>query len=133
MMVEDNRGDVILVREALKESTLEFELNHVPDGEQAIGLIRELSEHDEDGRPDLVLLDINLPKRDGWEVLDEIRSQPQLRRLPVIILSSSASPEDLRRAQRAKASLYIRKPSNLDDFLAIGKQIESFWSTANPE
>lgn len=130
LIVEDNRGDVLLVREALKESSLHFELNHVADGEEAVQYIHRTGCHASARLPDLVLLDLNLPKRDGWEVLGEIRSQPELRTTPVVILSSSGSPEDIRRAESGLHSIYIRKPSNLEEFLAIGKRIEHFWMSA---
>jgi len=120
-IVEDNLGDVLLVREALKESSLQFELRHAADGEEAIQALS--NDHI---RPDLVLLDINLPKRDGWEVLDEIRANPDTRDVPVVVLSSSGSPEDRARASRNLPSMYIQKPSNLEDFLAVGKTIEEF-------
>lgn len=120
-IVEDNLGDVLLVREALKESSLRFELHHACDGEEAIQAIRKEEVH-----PDLVLLDINLPRRDGWEVLTEIRSNPEMKHIPIVVLSSSGSPEDRERASRSVPSMYIQKPSNLDDFLAVGKTIEGF-------
>jgi CheY-like chemotaxis protein len=130
LIVEDNRGDVLLVKEALKESNLQFELSHVADGEEAVQFIQRTGSHASARPPDLVLLDLNLPKRDGWEVLGEIRSQPELRTTPVVILSSSGSPEDIRRAESGDHSIYIRKPSNLEEFLAIGKRIELFWTSA---
>src|SRR5579884_2142991 len=120
-IVEDNLGDVLLVREALRESSLQFELHHAADGEEAIQAINRDHIH-----PDLVLLDINLPKRDGWEVLTELRSNPDTRRVPVVVLSSSGSPEDRDRATRNVPSMYIQKPSNLEDFLAVGRTIEGF-------
>ncbi len=128
-IVEDNLGDVLLVREALKESSMPFELQHAADGEEAIqALIKDRI------KPDLVLLDINLPKRDGWEVLHEIRSNPETRSVPVVVLSSSGSPEDRDRASRNLPSMYIQKPSNLDDFLAVGETIRNFLqeSTGSP-
>jgi len=131
LIVEDNRGDVLLVREALKESSLKFELTHIADGEQAFDYLLRRGIHRDAHRPNLVLLDLNLPKRDGWEVLDEIRTMPELRDTPVVILSSSGNPKDRERAARTPNSLYIRKPSTLDEFLAVGKVIEDFWSNAH--
>jgi len=128
LIVEDNRGDVLLVREALKESSLSFELTHIADGEQAFDYLQRRGEYANAVRPQLVLLDLNLPKRDGWEVLDEIRSTPDFAATPVIILSSSGNPDDRDRATRLPGSLYLRKPSTLDEFLALGKQIALFWS-----
>jgi CheY-like chemotaxis protein len=129
LIVEDNRGDALLVREALKESNLRFELTHISDGEKAFDYLRRRGEHLNADRPQLVLLDLNLPKRDGWEVLDEIRGSPDLEGCPVVILSSSGNPADRERAARTRNSLFIRKPSTLDEFLAVGKQIESFWAS----
>jgi len=126
LIVEDNRGDVLLVREALKESSLSFELTHVADGEQAFDYVQRKGEYSNALRPHLVLLDLNLPKRDGWEVLDEIRSTPDFAATPVVILSSSGNPDDRERASRQPGSLYIRKPSTLDEFLALGKEIALF-------
>src|SRR5260370_29524295 len=131
LIVEDNRGDVLLVREALKESNLKFELTHIADGEQAFDYLQRRGVHRNADLPNLVLLDLNLPRRDGWEVLDEIRTMPDLRSTPVVILSSSGNPEDRERAARTPNSLHIRKPSTLDEFLAVGKQIEYFSSNAH--
>jgi chemotaxis family two-component system response regulator Rcp1 len=132
LIVEDNRGDVLLVNEALKESNLQFELTHVADGEEAFEFLHRSGDHAGAPQPDLVLLDLNLPKRDGWDVLEEIRSLPDLNATPVVILSSSGSPDDLSRAGKAARSIYIRKPSNLDEFMAIGKRIERFWTDYDP-
>ncbi len=126
LIVEDNPGDVLLVREALNESELRFELSHVTDGEKAVNFLHQRGEYRETLRPDLVLLDLNLPKRTGWEVFDEMRSEDELKDVPVVILSSSGAPEDRRRAERAPRSIYIRKPSDFDEFLSIGKQIKDF-------
>jgi len=126
LIVEDNRGDVLLVREALLQSNLRFELNHLANGEEAFEYVRRFGKDGFEQGPDLVVLDLNLPKRDGWEILDEMRSSPTLRETPVVILSSSGAPEDLSRASKVAGSIYIRKPSNLEEFLAIGKRIEDF-------
>jgi len=131
LIVEDNRGDVLLVREALKDSTMPFELTHVTDGEQALDFLHRRSPYGEAARPHLVLLDLNLPKHDGWEVLDEIRSLPELADTPVVILSSSGNPEDRERAACTPNALHIKKPSTLDEFLAIGDEIARFWSESS--
>jgi CheY-like chemotaxis protein len=128
LIVEDNRGDVLLVREALNEAALDFELTHIADGEQAFSVFERRGEYAHAALPDLVLLDLNLPKRDGWEVLDSIRSRAELARTPVVILSSSGNPDDRDRAAGIPDCIYIRKPSTLDEFLAIGKVIARFWS-----
>lgn len=122
LIVEDNAGDVFLLKEALRRSDIEFHCKHLADGEQAVVYLNA-----PDPAPDLVLLDLNLPKRDGWEVLQVLRRSRDLSRTPVVILSSSNAPEDLRRAASVECLIYIQKPSNLDDFLAIGKRIEAFW------
>ena len=123
LIVEDNRGDVLLVELALREAGLTFELIHMADGEKAIDYLRKYA-----GPPlDLVFLDLNLPKRDGWEVLEELRSVPTEQPVPVIILSSSSAPHDIARAERLGVAKYIRKPSTLDEFLAIGQKISQFW------
>lgn len=126
LIIEDNRGDVLLVREALKESMLDFELIHAQDGEQALEFLHGRGEHSNALRPHVVLLDLNLPKRDGWEVLSEVRALPDMQRTPVVILSSSGNPEDRERASRTACSLYIPKPSTLGEFLMVGSQIARF-------
>ena len=126
LIVEDNRGDVLLVEVALRESGLRFELIHIADGEKAIDYLRELTNGNGSPSLDLVLLDLNLPKRDGWEVLEELRSALK-HPVPVMILSSSSAPHDITRAERLGVSKYIRKPSTLDEFLAIGRTIRQLW------
>ena len=126
LMVEDNPGDVLLVKEALNESDLRYELSHVTDGEQAVAFLQRRGEYKRTRTPDLVLLDLNLPKRTGWEVFDEMRSEDALREIPVVILSSSGASEDRRRAEHAPRSIYIQKPVDFDEFLRIGKQIKNF-------
>src|SRR5450755_3525878 len=117
LIVEDNEGDVLLVKEAWRESGVEFQLKHLADGEQALVYLNDGVRASGAMAPDLVLLDLNLPKRDGWEVLQVLRGSPGHHRTPVVILSSSNAPEDLRRAAAINSLMYIRKPSNLDDFL----------------
>lgn len=126
LMAEDNPGDVLLVREALNQSNLRYEMSHVLDGEKAVNYLQHRGEYKESFRPDLVLLDLNLPKRTGWEVLDEMRSGDDLRDIPVVVLSSSGAPEVRRRAERAARSIYIQKPVNFEEFLGIGKEIKAF-------
>ena len=127
LIVEDNRGDVLLVEVALRESGLRFELIHIADGEKAIDYLRNLTNGNGSPSLDLVLLDLNLPKRDGWDVLEELRSVPMKHQVPVMILSSSNAPNDMSRAERLGVSKYIRKPSTLDEFLAIGRTIRQLW------
>jgi CheY-like chemotaxis protein len=127
LIVEDNRGDVLLVEVALKEAGLRFDLIHMSDGEKAMDFFHKMGDGSESSSLDLVFLDLNLPKRDGWEVLEELRSIPMERQVPVVILSSSSSPNDIARAERLGVSRYIRKPSTLDEYLAIGQTIKHFW------
>ncbi len=127
LIVEDNRGDVLLVEVALREAGLQFELIHIADGEKAIDYLRKLANGSGGRSLDLVLLDLNLPKRDGWEVLEELRSVPAEHSVPVVILSSSSAPQDLARAERLGVLKYIRKPSTLDEFMAIGQKLKQLW------
>ncbi len=128
LIVEDNRGDVLLVEVALREAGLRFELTHLADGEKALVFVGKLSNGADHPPFDLVFLDLNLPKRDGWEVLEALRSIPLKHPVPVFILSSSSAPQDLARAERLGVSKYIRKPSTLDEFLAIGQAVKQFWA-----
>ena len=133
LIVEDNRGDVLLVEVALREAGLQFELIHVTDGEKAVEYLRKLTNGNGGPSLDLVLLDLNLPKRDGWEVLEELRSVPTEHPVPVIILSSSNSPHDVAKAERFGVLKYIRKPSTLDEFLAIGEKLKQLWPASDPQ
>jgi CheY-like chemotaxis protein len=126
LIVEDNRGDVLLVEVALRESGLPFQLIHMEDGQKAIDYLRKLNIGGGTSL-DLVLLDLNLPKRDGWEVLEELRSISMDHPVPVMILSSSSAPNDIARAERLGVSKYIRKPSTLDEFIAIGQKVKQLW------
>jgi CheY-like chemotaxis protein len=130
LIVEDNRGDVLLVEVALREAGLQFDLIHMSDGEKAVDYLRKLPNGSDSASLDLVFLDLNLPKRDGWEVLEELRSVPLQRAVPVVILSSSSAPHDIARAERLGVSRYIRKPSTLDEYLAIGQTIKQFWAAS---
>lgn len=127
LIVEDNRGDVLLVEVALREAGVHFELIHMADGEKAVEYVRKLTNGNGTPALDLVLLDLNLPKRDGWEVLEELRSVPLKHPVPVVILSSSNSPNDVARAEQLGVLKYIRKPSTLDEFLAIGQKLKGLW------
>ena len=126
LIVEDNDADVLLVREALKHSGLRFQLTHVLDGEQAILWLRSVGADPTTTSPNLVILDLNIPKRDGWEVLSELRSIGEFRSTPIVILSSSGNPDDQARAENLPAVIYIRKPSTLDDFMSVGREIRRF-------
>jgi len=126
LVVEDNQGDVLLVEVALREAGLQFELIHIADGEKAMSYLCTLANGNA-SPPDLVFLDLNLPKRDGWEVLEALRSLPLEHQVPVFILSSSNAPQDRERAERLCVAKYISKPSTLDEFLAIGQTVKQLW------
>lgn len=113
LIVEDNEGDVLRVKEALRESGLQFQMKHLADGELALAYLNNGLQADGAIAPDVVLLDLNLPKRDGWEVLQVLRRSATLQHTPVVILSSSNAPGDLERAASVDGLIYIRKPSNL--------------------
>lgn len=126
LLVEDNPGDVVLVREALKESRMPCEISHVADGEKAVDFLQRRGSFEHAPQPHLVLLDLNLPKRSGWEVYEEMRAEDRLRDVPVVILSSSGAPEDVGRAEGSPSSMYIRKPGTFEEFLKIGNRIREF-------
>ncbi len=129
LMVEDNPGDVRLTVEALKEGKVRNNLHTVPDGVQAMAFLRRQGQYAKVPRPDLVLLDLNLPKMDGREVLAEIKEDPDLRRLPVVILTVSKAEQDILKSYNLHANCYITKPVDLDQFLGVVKSIEDFWLT----
>ncbi len=124
LLVEDNAGDVRLTREALREADVRVELIAVPDGEQALAFLRD---HQGARQPDLILLDLNLPKKNGLEVLEEIKADPQLRRTPVIMLTTSASARDVAAAYDRGVNCYVVKPLELDDFTGLVQAIDQFW------
>ena len=127
LLVEDNAGDVRLTREALREAQVAVELVAVPDGEEALAFLRNEGEHREAGRPDLILLDLNLPKKNGLEVLEEIKGDPSLRRTPVIMLTTSSSARDVAACYDRGVNCYVVKPLDLDDFTRLVQAINSFW------
>jgi len=127
LLVEDNAGDVRLTREALREADLTVELTAVPDGEQALAFLRNEGEHAAAQRPDLILLDLNLPKKNGLEVLEEIRHDPALRTTPVIMLTTSSSSRDVTASYDRGVNCYVVKPLDLDDFTELVQAINGFW------
>jgi CheY-like chemotaxis protein len=129
LMVEDNPGDVRLAQEALKDAKVANRMYMVPDGVEAMAFLRRQGKYIDAVRPDLILLDLNLPKKDGREVLAEIKKDPSLRRIPVVILTVSKSEEDIIRTYDLHANCYITKPVDLDKFLEVVKAIEDFWLT----
>jgi len=127
LMVEDNPGDVRLVREALKEHKLRNNLHAVHDGVEAMAFLRQKGQYAGASRPDLILLDLNLPQKDGREVLAEIKSDHDLRRIPVVVLTSSQAEQDILKAYDLHANCYITKPVDLDRFVEIVRAIDEFW------
>ena len=129
LMVEDNPGDIRLTVEALKEGKVRNNLHTVEDGVEAMAFLRREGRYAEAPRPDLVLLDLNLPKKTGPEVLAEIKDDPDLRRIPVVILTVSQAEQDIVKSYSLHANCYITKPVDLDQFLQVVKSIENFWLT----
>lgn len=129
LLIEDNPGDARLAQEALRDAKVRNHLSWVPDGVEALGFLRREAQYRAAPRPDLILLDLNLPRKDGREVLTEIKADDKLRRIPVVILTTSQAQEDIHRAYHLNANCYITKPVDLDQFIRIVKTIEDFWLT----
>jgi len=127
LLVEDSVGDVRLTREAFKDAKVHINLHVASDGIEALAFLKREGEHAHAPRPDLILLDLNLPKKDGREVLEEIKESPTLKSIPVVVLTTSASEADILRSYRLHANCYITKPVGLDGFLEVVKSIDSFW------
>ena len=127
LLVEDNPGDIRLTREAFKESNLDAELYVTHDGEEAISFLMKKKKYRNMPRPDLILLDLNLPKKDGREVLKEIKTHPALMQIPVVILTTSRADEDISNAYNLYANCYIAKPIGLEEFLDVIQCIWNFW------
>jgi len=129
LLVEDNPGDVRLTRETLKDSKLLNHMSVVDDGVEAMAFLRREGKYVKATRPDLILLDLNLPKKDGREVLAEIKTDEQLRRIPVVVLTTSSAEQDILKMYDLHANCYITKPVDLNQFSAVVKAIEEFWFT----
>jgi CheY-like chemotaxis protein len=129
LLVEDNAGDARLAKEALRDAKVRSNLTWVPDGVEAMAYLRREGRFDRSPRPDLILLDLNLPRKDGREVLSEIKSDATLRSIPVVILTTSQAEEDIQRAYHLYANCYISKPVDLDQFMKVVRTIEDFWLT----
>ena len=127
LLVEDNPGDADLAKEALNESKLNNNLSIVMDGEEAMAFLRQEGSYADVPRPDLILLDLNLPKKDGREVLAEVKSDANLKRIPVVILTTSRAEEDVLKTYNLHANCYITKPIDLTQFMKVVKSIEDFW------
>ena len=129
LLVEDNPGDVRLTQEALTDNKMRNRLHVVVDGVEAMAFLRREGKYADAPRPDLVLLDLNLPKKDGREVLAEIKADESLKRTPVVILTTSQAEEDILEAYELNANCYITKPVDLDQFLKVVRSIENSWLT----
>jgi chemotaxis family two-component system response regulator Rcp1 len=127
LLVEDSPGDVRLTREALKDAKMHINLHVASDGIEAMAFLKQEGKSADAPRPDLILLDLNLPRKDGREVLEEIKKHPLLKTIPVVILTTSASDEDVLRSYRLHANCYISKPVDLDGFLTVIRSIDNFW------
>ena len=127
LLVEDNPGDVRLTREVLADSKIRNRLFVVGNGEEAIAALRREGQYRDSPRPDLILLDLNLPRKDGREVLADIKADPELAVIPVVILTSSAAEEDVLRSYNLQANCYVTKPMDLREFVKVVKNIEEFW------
>lgn len=129
LLVEDNPGDVRLTREAMKEAKVRNQLHVVSDGVEALAFLRRQGAYSGAVRPHLILLDLNLPRKDGREVLAEIKQDTDLRRIPVVILTTSEAETDILKAYDLHANCYISKPVDIEQFLTVVKSIEDFWIT----
>jgi CheY-like chemotaxis protein len=130
LLIEDNPADVFLVEEAIKTEELSYRLTHAADGERAIALVRQLEEDESLPCPALLLLDLNLPRKSGDEVLERLRASERCKNIPVIVLTSSDSAADREKARRLGANAYFRKPSDLDEFLRLGAVIKQVLADA---
>ncbi len=129
LLVEDNAGDARLTVEILKDAKVRNNLSRVADGVEALEYLRREGRYSQAPRPDLILLDLNLPRKDGREVLAEIKADDNLRRIPVVVLTTSDAEEDILRAYNLNANCYVTKPVDLDQFLRVVKTIKEFWLT----
>ncbi len=130
LLAEDNPADVRLIREVMRDSKILNELHVVPDGVEAMAFLRHEGKYDGKPRPNLIFLDLNMPRKDGREVLRELKSDPDLRRIPVVVMTSSQAEEDIVRAYNEHANCYVRKPVDFSQFHQVVKQIENFWFAA---
>jgi two-component system, chemotaxis family, response regulator Rcp1 len=127
LLVEDNLGDIRLTQEVLKDCKVLNNLSVIQDGEEAMAFVRRQGRYAAMPRPDLILLDLNLPRKHGREVLEEIKTDPDLRRIPVVVLTTSSAEEDIIRSYELHANCYLTKPVQLDEFIKVVQSIENFW------
>ncbi|OGS37041.1 MAG: response regulator [Elusimicrobia bacterium RIFOXYB2_FULL_49_7] len=129
LLVEDNPGDVRLTQEAFKDGKVMNNLHVVQDGVEALAFLRKEGRYSSVPRPDMILLDLNLPKKNGGEVLAEIKADPDLKRIPVVVLTTSKAEEDVLKTYDLHANCYVTKPVDLDQFLLVIRTMEEFWLT----
>lgn len=127
LLVEDNLADARLTQEAMREAKVRNRLWHVTDGEEAMAFLQRQGPYAQAPRPDLILLDLNLPRKDGRQLLAELKADERFRRIPVVVLTSSAAEEDILKAYNLAANCYVTKPVDLDQFLKVIRAIEEFW------
>jgi chemotaxis family two-component system response regulator Rcp1 len=127
LLIEDNRGDIRLIQEALKSTAAQCEVVTARDGMEAMAYLRQDGDYADAVRPDLILLDLNLPKKDGREVLAEIKADPSLKHIPIIVLSTSRNEEDISKSYDLHVNCYISKSRNLSELFKIVQGIEEFW------
>lgn len=127
LLVEDDQGDILLTREAFELNKVKNRLNVVNDGEQAMAYLRREGEYIEASRPDLILLDLNLPRMDGLEVLREIKADPRILSIPVVVLTTSEAEEDILRSYDLHANAYVSKPVDFEQFIRVVRQIDDFF------
>ncbi|MGB3585810.1 MAG: response regulator [Tunicatimonas sp.] len=129
LLVEDSEADAALVEESLEDSKLKVKLHIVQDGVEAVNYLNKQGEFQDVGTPDIIILDLNLPRKDGREVLEEIKGDEYLKRIPVVVLTTSSAEEDIYRSYKLHANCYITKPLDFDQFSKIVASIEDFWFT----
>jgi chemotaxis family two-component system response regulator Rcp1 len=127
LLVEDNEGDVRLIKEAFSESKVDKNFTVARDGEDALNYLYGKGKYTERSKPDIILLDINLPKKNGFEVLEKIKNDPELKKIPVIMLSSSSSEDHITKSYDLSANCYVTKPVDFDEYTQAVKIIEDFW------
>lgn len=129
LLVEDNPGDVRLTIEALRDGKVHNNLNVAPDGVEALAFLRREGKYSSAPHPDLILLDLNLPKKDGREVLAEIKADERLKHIPVVVLTTSKADQDIARSYNLHANCYVTKPVDFEQFITVVRSIEDFWFT----
>ncbi len=127
LLVEDNPADVRLTEEALSEGNIPYHLKVAGDGEEALAVLRKIGDYQDAARPDLILLDLNLPRKDGRECLAEIKADPELKRIPVVVLTTSQAEADIQQCYELHANCYITKPVDFDRFTNVVSAVEEFW------